>query len=178
MGTMYAIHNTVRGRHNRTQRAAAPAHFRFQQRVGAAQTRLVRGRLLMVTEEALLRDLEELKKKQKAGILEVRTLDGRVLDLETMQPAPLPATTPLPNPPLDSAANDKPAGQPMPQFPGGQPVQSLPEYSSEEDMVPGESVEIPSDFLPDPEPGTSAGKVVDSPKTERRSEKREKGKAR
>lgn len=148
MATTYAIHSTVRGRHNRTQRAMAPAHFRLQQRVGADQARLVRGRPLIITEDKLLRDLEELKRKQKQGILEIRTADGRRFDLESLQPVPMAAPTPLPNPPLDSAANDVPAGQPMPTFEGGKPLQSLPEVQPEEPPI-DIPVEIPADFLPD-----------------------------
>lgn len=116
-----------------------------------------------------MRDLEDLKKKAKMGVLEVRTSDGRLVDLSTMTAAPAPAVAPLPNPPLDSAANDIPAGQATPQFPGGKPVQSLPEFSAEEDMEMGEDptgpkVEIPVDFLPEvpePEVGSRKNKPVD-----------------
>lgn len=154
MPTMYTIHSTVRGRHNRTQRAMSPTHLRFQQRIGAEQSRLLRGRPLHITEDKLLRDLEELKTKQRQGILEVRTADGRRFDLETLRPAPLAAPTPLPNPPLDSAANDKPAGQPIPSFEGGKPLQSLPEPPQNDPPV-----EIPAEFLADAEEAAPKGKT-------------------
>lgn len=134
MATLYTIHSVVRGRGNRALRASMPVHHRFAQYIGKDQKRLIRSRPLVITEEMLMRDLQELKEKAKMGILEVKTGDGRVLDLETMQPTgPVAVSPPLPNPPLDSAANDKPAGQNMPMFPGGLT-----------------QADIPVEFMPDP----------------------------
>lgn len=119
MGT-YAIHNTVRGRHNRAQRAAQPQHHRFKHYI--AGQRLIRGRPLTITEEQFQAGLADIKAKAAVGILEVRTPDGRLLDLETMQPvAPAPPSPPLPNPPDDSIANDKPWGETIPRYPGEEP---------------------------------------------------------
>jgi len=171
----YAIHSTVRGRHNRTLRAQAPAHHRLKQYVGQNQTRLVRSRPLTISEEELLRDLEELKKKSLMGILEVRTLDGRKMDLETLAPLPAAPSSPLPNPPLDSAAKDTPAGQPMPNLPGGKPIQSLPEFTSEEETTEeesgGEEPQIPAEFLseePVEEPPTKPVEVESVKEEDRR----------
>lgn len=145
MSTMFAIHSTVRSRHNRTLRAQAPAHHRMKQYVGADQARLVRGRALFMTEENLIRGLEDLKKKNKQGILEVRTMDGRIFDLDTMTAAPIAPVTPLPNPPLDSAKDDSPmVGDKIAMFPGGVPIQNLPPGSDA-----AEEVQIPAEFLSD-----------------------------
>lgn len=118
--THFAVHSMVRSRFNRTQRATAPQHARFKQHVGSDQRRLLRNRPLLITEDALKRDAAELLELQKTGLLEVRTLDGRPLDLETFQIGmAVPAENPRPSPILDSVANDIPTGIPFPKLPGG-----------------------------------------------------------
>jgi len=118
--THFAVHSMVRSRFNRTQRAQAPQHARFKQHVGSEQRRLLRNRPMLITEEVLKRDRDELLEMQKTGILEVRTLDGRLLDLETLQIGPAaPAENPRSSPVLDSVANDIPTGIPFPKIPGG-----------------------------------------------------------
>lgn len=150
MATMYGVYNTVRGRQNRSQRAAAPIHHRLKQVVGVEQSRVVRGRPLIITEDRLLRDIDELKMKSRLGVLEVRTLDGRKFDLETLTAVSAGPSAPLPNPPLDSISNDLPAGIPMATLPGGKTPGTLPDYTPEEDAPPdGEEVHIPADFLPE-----------------------------
>lgn len=105
----YAVHSVVRGRHNRTARAALPQKPRRKQYVGAEQLRLAHGRPLIITEEQLRKNLADFKTKQAAHILEVRTLDGRVVDLETLQPMTAAETAARTSPafPLDSVNNDK-----------------------------------------------------------------------
>lgn len=116
----FAVHSMVRSRFNRTQRAQAATHARFKQHVGSDQRRLLRNRPMLLSESDLTRDRNELLEQQRAGLLEVRTLDGRLVDLETLQIAPaLPAENPRPSPILDSLANDIPAGIPFPKLPGG-----------------------------------------------------------
>lgn len=149
--TTYAVISTVRGRANRTQRAGAPAHHRLKQHVGASQARLVRGRPLIISEEIFQRDLEDLRHKNAQGILEVRTMDGRLFDLSTLQAAVLVPQPPLPHPPLDSIANDLQVGIPMGTQPGGKGPNTLPEYTPEEDapFIDETPLEIPPEFLVD-----------------------------
>jgi hypothetical protein len=146
MATTFLIHSTVRGRHNRTQRAAQPAHHRFKQYIGDQQLRLIRGRPLALTEEAFQKALPEIKAKAALGILEVRTPGGERIDLETLQPvAPAAPSAPLPNPPADSIANDQPWGETIPRYAGDEPDPGAPQEepkllsgleSTEEDEEP------------------------------------------
>ena len=117
----YAIHSTVRSRHNRTQRAGQPAPHRFKQHIGPGQRRLIRGRPLLLTEEDFKKYLDEIKAKAAVGILEVRTPGGQKIDLETLEPVAPPPATLLPNPPLDSIARDTPWGQSIQPLPGDEP---------------------------------------------------------
>ena len=108
MPTQYSVRSVVRARHNRTARAALPQKPRRKQYVGEGQLRLAHGRALIITEDQLKANLVELREKQAAHILEVRTLDGRLVDLMTLEVAPGAAgAATAPNFPLDSANNDK-----------------------------------------------------------------------
>lgn len=104
---LYVICNTSRARHTRAARAGLPQNPRMKQYVGSMQQRLVRGQPLLVSEDMVKANLEELRAKQAAHILELRTQDGRLVDLQTMEPMPLAPTPPLPHPPLDSVRNDR-----------------------------------------------------------------------
>ena len=118
--THFAVFSTVRSRFNRTQRAQAAQHARFKQHVLADQRRLLRARPTIISESELKQYHTELLERHKAGLLEVRTLDGRLLDLETFKIAPAaPVENPRPSPILDSVANDIPTGIPFPKLPGG-----------------------------------------------------------
>lgn len=117
----YIIKNVSRGRHNRTLRAQNPAHYRQKHHIGG-EHRLRRGRSLVLTEEQLLKHLPELMEKERVGVLEVFTMDGRRIFLNDRKVSPPPVSPPRPNPLPDSAARDIPAGQPMPMLPGGVPV--------------------------------------------------------
>jgi hypothetical protein len=102
------IHNTSRAVEHRTHRARAAVHARKKHYLGGGAVRVLPARPLIIGRDMVLRHLEELKKKQKDRMLEVRTLDGRLFDLTTFEigsAAPIP---PLPHPPLDSVANDSP----------------------------------------------------------------------
>lgn len=129
--TTYVIHCVSRGRHNRTDRAQLPANPRMKHHIGHDQRRLVRGRPLMLPEELLLHNLEELKAKAAAHILEVRTTDGRLVDLSTLEAQPLRPESPRPSFKLDSVNDDKPAGQYIPPYVGDD--NSIPQI-----MPPGE----------------------------------------
>lgn len=71
------------------------------------QLRLAHGRPLIINETQLLTNLEELRAKAAAHVLVVRTMDGRRVDLTTLEPAALPSQPPKPNFPLDSVNNDQ-----------------------------------------------------------------------
>lgn len=120
MATSYAIHSTVRARHNRTLRASQPTRHRFKQYIGDRQQRLVRTRPVLMQEDEFLRALPEIKAKAALGILEVRTQGGQLVNLDTLQPMEPAAPPPLVNPPEDSIARDTPWGQSIPTFPGDQ----------------------------------------------------------
>jgi hypothetical protein len=114
----YALHSVVRKTAFRTHRAMAAAHVRKKQFVGDTQMRLVPARRLLIGEDVLLRNLAEIRQKAADHILEVRTLDGRLVDLSTLQPGPAAPTPLLPHPKLDSVADDKPTGQYIPPYVG------------------------------------------------------------
>lgn len=110
------IHSQVRRQATRLQRMRSPTRHRFTQRVLSDQRRLVRGRPLKITREQLLANLDELQEKNRLGILEVKTMDGRAVDLTSLEAAKPKVAPPLPHPPLDSVANDKPSGYIAPQY--------------------------------------------------------------
>lgn len=114
----YAIHSMVRSRTNRTARAQAPTHARFKQHVLTGQHRLIRGRPLVITEKTLLDHLGELREKQALNLLEVRTMEGRVVNLNTFELGELSPVPLAPHPRMDSLANDIPTGIQFPRFQG------------------------------------------------------------
>ena len=90
--------------------------------------------------------LEEFRTKAEAGILEVRTEDGRLMDLYTLQPIEGLPLERKPFPRLDTVKNDKPAGEAMPQFRGenedkNKRIPSLLQKSAEE--LAEEAAEVP-----------------------------------
>jgi hypothetical protein len=110
----FLIHNGSRATHNRTLRAQQPEHGGHKQYILDANHRLIRGRPLVVTEEKIKEHLSELKVKEGKGLLYVTTEQMIPVDLDTLQPSALPVpASPLPNPPLDSAKNDRLVGDPM-----------------------------------------------------------------
>lgn len=117
----FLLCNATRSRTNRTLRAQQPKHHGLKQYLAGGKYRVIRGRPIVLTEEEVGRYYEEICLKVQAGIFELRTQDGRVVDVTTGRPVHQQnATVPLPNPPLDSIANDKQnVGERMPQFIGG-----------------------------------------------------------
>jgi len=148
------VRSQVRRVATRTTRARSPSRHRFKQFLfGDPSYRLVRNGERQVTSVKVLANLNELIDKETAGLLSVHFIDGRRLNLEFLKgglvevEAPgLPA--PLPNPPLDSAANDAPAGIPMTTFidgtfPGDPAAvdtigQMLKDKAAEQGDLPGE----------------------------------------
>lgn len=123
--TQFALHSVVRGRGNRSHRAAGPVHHRFRQHVTTDQLRLVRGRPVPISGAKVLANLDELRKKFAAHILEVRTLHGqRVLNLQTLEIASSALSPALPHRLPDSVARDrnKGIGVFIPPFEGATPV--------------------------------------------------------
>jgi len=150
------VRSQVRRVATRTTRARSPSRHRFKQFLfGDPSYRLVRNGERQVTSAKVLANLNELIDKETAGLLSVHFIDGRRLNLEFLKgglvevEAPsLPA--PLPNPPLDSAENDAPAGIPMTTFidgtfPGDPAAadtigQMLKDKAAEQGELPGEEV--------------------------------------
>lgn len=115
----YYVHSGVRKRHTRLKRMQAAQHPALVQHIGGLIVR--RSRPVRISETKLAEILPQLHAAHADGRLELRTADGRLVDLKTLAPLSPPETSkPLPNPPLDSAANDKPAGAPMPAYYEGQ----------------------------------------------------------
>ena len=118
----FFVHNMVRRIETRRARAASPRRHRFKQYLfGDPSRRLVRSRPLAITRDELVKHIEELRRRRREGLIEVKTPDGRFLDLETLnigRAAPVPQQ---PHPPLDSVENDRPAGVMASSMPGGMP---------------------------------------------------------
>ena len=117
----FLICNSTRGRANRTLRAQQAKHHPLRQHLGGGKYRIIRGRPITLTESEVMTHIKEIREKVLSGALEIRTQDGRLVDVETGEPmTDLQKSMPLPNPPMDSIANDKQnVGQRMPQFAGG-----------------------------------------------------------
>lgn len=115
----------VRKQSSRLLRKQQPGRQKFKQFLFSDPSkRLLRARPLRITSTELVTYFDELYAKERAGILAVQTVDGRRLDLGALREGMLamkgrvPAVS-LPTPPLDSIANDTPAGNEMPQFVDG-----------------------------------------------------------
>jgi hypothetical protein len=159
---LFAIHSTVRAKHTRTARTASPGTTRLKQFVGRNQTRLVRGRPIFMDEDELVECIDDLREKENAGVIEVRSEDGRLLDLRTLALAEAKASVPLANPPLDSLANDPKRGQYMP--PPDAPM------SYDPNAVPA-LVSQASEVEPDTEDEPTAAPPPDDSKTKKRGKK-------
>jgi hypothetical protein len=133
----FNIVNTARAQHTRQLRNSSPGKALMKQHVGG-ELRVLRARPLQVSKETLVKHLEELKKKQKMGHLEVRSMDGRLVNLEDLTAGPAVPSVPAPQFALDSAKNDKNTnvGEHLPQFPGGIPVGAVA-ASAEGAGIPG-----------------------------------------
>ncbi len=120
--TAYKIHNMSRAVETRHLRAASSAQRAPKKLLlGGGVVRVLRGRPATVAERALRRMLPELVKREARGELKVTNMAGQRVDLSTLKPIEPPAPEePKPNPPLDSAANDKQnVGEHKPQHVGG-----------------------------------------------------------
>lgn len=104
----YLLKSAARGRTNRTARVSVPGRMPFVQRIAGGTILVRRARPARISEAALKANLKEIQGLVDRHQLEVTTLDGRAVNLKTFEAGPLAtAEKPLPNPPLDSAKNDK-----------------------------------------------------------------------
>lgn len=124
---VYYVHNTSRSITNRVKRYEAASHRGLVQFLDGQ--RVIRGRPLALSEPSFIKNIDALKLAVAAGYLEVRTADGRVINLDTGEPGAAAASPPLPITVLDSVKNDPPSGAPMPIYPGG--VVQLPTAAPE-----------------------------------------------
>ena len=135
---IFKVHSGVRKRHTKQLRRQTPGRADFVQRFIGGEVIVRRNRPATITESKLKAHLPEFERAYNEGRAEVRTPTGLLVDLKTLQVAEtLPAPAAQPHPPLDSAANDKPAGEKMPLFKGG--------AAFDEDVTPPPRVALPGD---------------------------------
>jgi len=125
---LFTVKNSVRSPHTKLRRKQSPGPNNLKQYLGGGELRVIRGTGLKVTEATLLKHLQEIIGKVRRGELQIFAPNGQLLSLKAlewgagMEMPPVPPPVPLPNPPLDSAKNDLPAGGPVAQYPGGDSV--------------------------------------------------------
>lgn len=135
---LFHIVSTSRSIRTRTVRARNATHAGLKQFIGG-QYRLIRNRPLVLPKSEVDKYLDEIKAKQSAGMVEVRTPDGRLVDLETFEVEPPLPVAPKPHPPQDSIENDDAWGEDNPSVPEGKPVaQAIREL---DEKVPEETEE-------------------------------------
>lgn len=161
---IFKIHSLVRKVQTRTKRQKAAGRHRFVQRLAGGDITVRRARPATVTEAKLERHLAELQAAVKEGKIEVRTPTGRVVDILDAEPRvseAVEATKPLPNPPLDSAANDKTfehgVGEDRPLFEGGDPQGVTPESPTNLGGLVGDDENVPVQTAGDPALARAAG---------------------
>lgn len=158
----YLLNNVTRGRSNRTARAVQPGRVPFVQRFAGGTILVRRARPARITEAALLAHLDEFKEAVAQAKVVVTTLSGRVVNLDTFEVAPAPAEKPLPNPPLDSAKNDKNEGI-------GYDVPPTPEGTTLNAPEP-ELVRMAAEHAAEPDQGPAAEEPADATASSMESE--------
>lgn len=135
---IFKVHSGVRKRHTKQLRRQTPGRADFVQRFIGGEIVVRRNRPATITESKLKAHLPEFQRAFNEGRAEVRTPTGLLVDLSTLEvKETLPAPTPVPHPPLDSAADDKPAGEKMPLFKEGD--------AQDEDVEPPPRSALPGD---------------------------------
>lgn len=119
----YFVHSGGRDQATRTRRGRAAGH-RFVQRLAGGAVTVRHKRPAIVTAAQLTSHLAQMQEGWSAGLLEVRTMQGGLVDLFSGDVSVKDIVSePAPNFPLDSAANDKNfeagVGEQLPQFEGG-----------------------------------------------------------
>jgi hypothetical protein len=143
----YFVHSGVRKRHTALKRRLAPVNAALVQHIGGLVVR--RARPVPVTHAKVMQILDQLKAAEAEGRLELRTPDGRLVDLNTLAPAAPPVAPPAPNFLPDSAARDLPAGQNMPLYQEGTGIMQETEApalieTSTEDPEPSSTGKTPA----------------------------------
>jgi hypothetical protein len=142
----FKVVNTVRSRHNRVQRMQHPVSARLKQHIGAGEHRVLRGRPLILTGGQIEKHLKEIGEKARMGLIQVQTMDGRIIDPESLRVSspkytagPPQASVPVPNRLLDSANRDKNTGigENIPQMPGGIPLAQVTSGNVTTGGIPG-----------------------------------------
>lgn len=165
---IYKVHSGVRKVHTRLQRKKAAGRHRFVQRLAGGDIVVRRVRPATITGTQLRQHLAEFKRARDEGRAEVRTPTGQLVDLDTLKPvAGLPAAPPKPEPPLDSAANDK-------TFPAGV-GEHRPKYPEGKGQAEDAGA-LPSITLPGDESETKAVKSGGDPAAARKKSRGKKGK--
>lgn len=158
---IFKVHSGIRKRHTKDKRRGATGRQAFVQRLAGGVIVVRRARTATITESKLMKHIDEFKRAFAEGKVEVRTITGLLVDLDTLNvvEAP-PVTPPQPDFPLDSAANDtKNVGEKLPPFLGGK--------APDEVVEPPAPVELPGS---DPEEPIEAG--VDPVEARKRARKR------
>jgi hypothetical protein len=120
MEQIYHVHNVVRSNRTKQLRSTSIGPQRKTQKLAGGAIIVRCGRYTALSESALKAHLCLIKQACKEGKLEVRMPNGQLIDLDTFNALPLSPTSPAPNPPLDSVANDtQNVGENFPLFPGG-----------------------------------------------------------
>lgn len=121
---LYKIHSTVRSVSTRLKRATSPTRHRFTMFLGGGLVRVIRKRPSVVTRDVLTKLIPELLDKESKGMLMVTDVLGQRIDLKTMAvTSGTRVESPLPKPPLDTAAKDSSyaIGEDKSALPGGVP---------------------------------------------------------
>ena len=131
----FKLVNTARSVHTRATRRANPTgKGGLKQHIGGGEHRVLRGRPLILSGRQIEKHIEEIGAKARAGLVQVHTMDGRVIPAESLRARPnlpdAPAEQPSPKMPvkrLDSAKDDKNLGigEELVQMPGGIPLAQL-----------------------------------------------------
>lgn len=130
--TKYLLHNTTHGRHNRGQRRLNPRHF--TKTLTPTGDRVLRARPRLVYRYQLEQHIEQYRALVASGALEVRTMDGGLVDLKTFVAALVLPQQPPPKEPVDTLANDAPIGMPLPQFIEGIPLE-LSDVAAQDELT-------------------------------------------
>ena len=143
--TNYLVRSVARDRTNRTVRAMQVGRRGFVQKFAGGTILVRRARPARLPEAVLKANLAEFKKAVAEHLVAVTTLDGRPVDLNTLEAGPpAAASSPRPNPPLDSAKNDKNEniGYDVPPTPEGTTMNApLPELLRKSSQPEGEEPE-------------------------------------
>jgi hypothetical protein len=166
MSDLVQIINTSRGRASRVKRFTNPVHGGGKQYIGGT-FRIVRGRGLVLPKSEVEKHIPELKMRVEFGLLELRTMDGRPLDLNTLEPVyPVQPSPPLPKHVLGNVNDGIKLGQDMPNLPGGQPL-----------MVSSLDPDVTQDVVDDME-GSEEEEHRDTPLADRNARMRKRHKRR